>query len=374
VLRLRLRHPLADDAGVVAPIAVLLMAVLLGFCALALDGGMVLAQRRALQNAADAAALAGVREIQQAMLTSNATYPSQQAELWAANNGVNGGTYVGADTCSPDGKPTINYNNFNNSRPNSWQVNVSRKVKLVFGPLVGLKELCVGAKAVAVVTNGQPAKVFPFSLYSDVKPSPFAAPGTLNSCDPKASQLNEYCFVLKQGSKGSASGNFGILDFTCAGSQAKTDTYVYWVEHGYGSQPSETIPGPIPNNRWTVCTFTGNTSSGNSEIRNFINGNWDNPPQYCPKQRSDPTYVPDFRCPLIGLLPILDEKSLGTGGSGTVTIIKFAIFMFVGVTDGPTGQQEIIGQFLQWASTVGPTQYPDPVNGLNGPITIRLVE
>src|SRR6266498_485191 len=309
--RLRLRHLVADDSGVVAPIAVCLMAVLLGFCALALDGGMVLGQRRALQNAADAAALAGVREIQQAMLSGKATYPTAQAQLWAANNGVNGGSYspTVSDPCNPNGTATINYN----------------------------------------------------------------GPDSANqSCDPNASTLNQYCFVLKEGSSGADKGNFGILNFTCSGtSQQKSDNYIYWTEYGYGSRPGESIPA-LP---WTVCTYTGNTASGNNTIDNWIAYNLANPGPYCPQARVDPNYtVVDFRCPLIGLLPILQEDSLGTGSSSTVTIIKFAIFEIVGLTSGATGHQSIIGQFLEWATFAGPTQYPDPNGLVNGLVTIRLVE
>lgn len=378
MFHLRPRHLLVDDSGVVAPLTIFIMIALLGFCALALDGGMILAQRRALQNAADAAALAGVREIEQAMLTGNSTYPTNQAALWAANNGVNGGTYTGAGTCSPDGKPTINYNAPSTTRQNSWQVNVSRKVNLVFGGVVGIKEMCVTAKAVAVVTNGASAKLFPYSLYGDTKLSPFAKPGTANqSCDPNASTLNQYCFVLKEGSSGSDKGNFGILNFTCSGtSQQKSDNYIYWTEYGYGSRTGEVIPGPIPPNEWTVCTYTGNTASGNGTIEDWVRYNLTNPGPYCPKARVDPDYkYPDFRCPLIGLLPILKEGSLGTGSSTTVTIVKFAVFEIVGLTSGPTGHRSIIGQFLEWAAAVGPTQYPSPDSSLlNGLITIRLVE
>src|SRR5207247_2974545 len=135
-------------------------------------------------------------ETQPAMQTRNATNPTQKAALWAANNGVNGGSYspTVTDPCNPNGTATINYNGPDSPpRQNSWRVNVTRKVKLVFGPLIGIKEMCVTAKAVAVVTNGQPAKLFPFSLYGNTTLSPFAKPGTANqSCDPTASTFNQY--------------------------------------------------------------------------------------------------------------------------------------------------------------------------------------
>jgi hypothetical protein len=83
-----------------------------------------------------------------------------------------------------------------------------------------------------------------------------------------------------------------------------------------------------------------------------------------------------FRCPLIGLLPILEVGSLGSGSSGTVTIVKFAVFQLVGLdqTQGGVGHQQIIGQFLEWAAAVGPTQLQDPSGRLSRAITIRLVQ
>jgi hypothetical protein len=61
---------------------------------------------------------------------------------------------------------------------------------------------------------------------------------------------------------------------------------------------------------------------------------------------------------------------------GTVTIVKFAVFQLVGLdqTQGGVGHQQIIGQFLEWAAAVGPTQLQDPSGRLSGAITIRLVQ
>lgn len=349
----------------------LLIMVLVGFCGLVLDFGTIYANRRAMQNAADAAALAGARAME-AQFFGGTDDPVADALTWARKNGVTSGP----DRCRSDGRATVTYNQPNSTRPNSWEVRTSRLVPLTFAPVLGISSQCVTASATAVVTSGMAAKVFPFSLFADTAISPFASPGTTQSCDPNATTMNQYCFVLKEGASGSASGNFGILDFLCTGNQNKSSNYIYWTENGYGSRPGETIPGPIPDNRWTVCTFTGNTASANSQIDNWILATLSNPPPSCPKARIDPDYkVPDFNCPLIGLLPILEETSLGTGSSGTVTIVNFAVFEIVGLTDDhATGHKSIVGQFLQWAKTTGPTQPQDPSGKLTGAITIRLVE
>jgi hypothetical protein len=249
-------------------------------------------------------------------------------------------------------------------------------VPLSFGSVIGMSTMCVTASAVAVVTTGAEAKLFPYAIYNNTTIPPTASPGTSQSCDPNNIVGNQYCFVLKEGAGGSAAGNFGILDFTCSGSQAKTTQYVNWVENGYGSAPGETIPTNVPPGPWTVCTFTGNTSSGNSTIDDWIITNVNTPPPYCPKARIDPGYVADFRCPLIGLLPVLDSTFLGTGSSGQVRIVNFAVFEIVGLdtTQNGTGHQQIVGQFLKWAAAVGPTRLPDPNGQLSGPVMIRLVQ
>jgi Flp pilus assembly protein TadG len=368
-----LRRLWCQEDGVVAPMAALLMIVLVGFCALVLDFGTIYANRRALQNAADAAALAGARDLESQVMGGTGS-PSTQALAWAAKNGV---PAAGA-ACPSSGQSTVTYNGPNAARGQySWEVTTSRLVRLTFGPIIGLSNMCVSADAVAVITTGAEAKLFPYAINDNTPLPKTASPGTSQSCDPTNFSTDQYCFVLKEGAGGSTSGNFGILDFTCSGNNAKTTQYVNWVEHGYGSASGEVVPLNIPPGPWTVCTFTGNTSSGNNTIDNWIQSNLTNPPPTCPKARIDPTYVPDFRCPLIGLLPVLDHTwNGGTGSSGTVHIVDFAVFEIVGLdqTQNGTGHQQIIGQFLKWAAATGPTRPPDPSGNLHGAIMIRLVQ
>jgi hypothetical protein len=338
-----------------------------------LDVGAVFASRRALQNAADAAALAAAKELQTAFLGGGGD-PATAARTWASKNGV---PDQATTACLESGRASVRTNAPHPTRPNSWQVETTQLVRLSFGPVLGIHTQCVTAQAVAVVTSAAAAKVFPWSLYGQPAGVPYAKPGTYQSCDPKDVGTNPYCFVLKEGAEGSASGNFGILNFVCSGSASeKLNNYVYWAKFGYGSRSGEAIPGPIPNKTWTVCTFTGNTSSANDDIEDWILDNTRTPPPTCPQSRNQPGYVPDFRCPLIGLLPILQDGSLGTGSSGTVTIIKFAVFQLVGLDQsrGGVGHQQIVGQFLEWAAVVGPTQPQDPSGRLIGALTIRLVE
>jgi Flp pilus assembly protein TadG len=375
-----LRRLWSQEEGVVAPMAALLMVVLVGFAALALDFGTIYANRRALQNAADAAALAGAKDLENVVMGGTGS-PATQALVWANKNGVPpppAPATAGA-TCTADGKPSVTYNGRNAARGQySWEVTTSKLVPLTFGPIIGLSQMCVSADAVAVITTGAEAKLFPYAINDNTTLPLTASPGTNQSCDPNNVPNNQYCFVLKEGAGGSTSGNFGILDFTCAGSQAKTSKYVNWVENGYGSAPGETIPITVsPASPWQVCTFTGNTSSGNSTIDNWIQSTLAAPPPTCPQGFISPNYTPDFRCPLIGLLPVLDHTyQNGTGSSGTVHIINFLVFEIVGLyqDQNGTGHQQIVGEFLQFAKAVGPTRLPDPNGQLSGALMIRLIQ
>lgn len=71
------------QAGQTLVLFVLALAVLLGFTAMAIDVGLFYEDRRQLQNAADAAALAGVAELPQKPVAARA-----RAQAWAAKNGV----------------------------------------------------------------------------------------------------------------------------------------------------------------------------------------------------------------------------------------------------------------------------------------------
>ncbi len=74
-----------DDGQKGQALVVLVMAlgVLMGIMALVIDGGMAFQQRRSLQNAVDAAALAGARE-----LPADPALAEVNARTWAASNGI----------------------------------------------------------------------------------------------------------------------------------------------------------------------------------------------------------------------------------------------------------------------------------------------
>ena len=364
------RRILSDDEGSIAPMAIMMLVVLVGFCSFAIDVGTIYANRRALQNAADAAALAGAKEVQTQLLGGTG-YPANLALSYAAQNGVtaNGGA------CPKDGSATvISSSNTPGPIPNSWQIDTSRLVPLTFGGVIGVSTMCVSAHAVAVVVDVNQAKIWPWGILGGTSMPPNASPGTPgHDCQTNAN----YCFELKEGAGGAQTGNFGILNFPVGGSAPgacpppNTGNYDYWSQNGFGSRTGENVPGPIPVKTWTVCTTPGNKGAVNSGLEQFITDNTNNPPPGCAE--TDP---PDLRCPLIGLIPILQDASWPNGNSGTVTIVRFAIFRLVTVASltgqGGNGHKEVVGEFLQYARSVGPTAPPDPQGNLVNAIGIRL--
>ena len=97
-----------DDRGQTLVQVALMLVVLLGFAALAIDGGLVYAERRHMQNAADAGALAGAREL---CISGSETLAEERARTYTVtqngaatadvtidNNVVNVVAHIRADT------------------------------------------------------------------------------------------------------------------------------------------------------------------------------------------------------------------------------------------------------------------------------------
>ncbi len=112
---------------------VLLLAVVMGFTALTIDVGLVLVERRHLQSAADAAALAAAQE-----LPGTSSILTDKAREWAAKNGydTSGGAKVTVTTPY-------------NGDPGKVEVVISKDVSAVFARVLGKEVFAAHARAVA---------------------------------------------------------------------------------------------------------------------------------------------------------------------------------------------------------------------------------
>ncbi len=138
------------ETGQALILFVLGLGVLLGMVAMSVDVGLILHERRQLQNAADAAALAGAIE-----LPESQTLAGSEAQTWAENNGID---------LSAGDEITITVDPVTNA----VEVEVTREASFIFGRALGLTTVDVHASAVAQI--GAPASLsglMPFAVIED---------------------------------------------------------------------------------------------------------------------------------------------------------------------------------------------------------------
>jgi hypothetical protein len=133
------RSPRVPDRGQVLAIFALSLVVVLGAGAMALDGGMLILERRDEQNAADAAAMAGARYV-----TTDAAKARTVATNVAAANGFTNGS--GSQVVSVNVPPA---NGKFATWPNAIQVEVENTRPSILAAVMGILHWDVGATATA---------------------------------------------------------------------------------------------------------------------------------------------------------------------------------------------------------------------------------
>lgn len=139
-----LRSLWRQESGQGLVLGTLAMIVILGFAALAIDVGMFLHERREIQKAVDAAALAGAQK-----LPDSWTEAEADANEWLQKNGVDASNGDSADfsfTC------TSEFDIACDASKKRWDtiiVEAERNVPFHFAPVLGLDNLPVSASAAA---------------------------------------------------------------------------------------------------------------------------------------------------------------------------------------------------------------------------------
>ncbi|MBI4498699.1 MAG: hypothetical protein HY689_12465 [Chloroflexi bacterium] len=297
-----------------APVTALSMMVLLGFTALALDGGILYRERRALQNIADAAALAGARELPgdpiQALLA---------AEQYVLENG---GRLADIEEIAL----TTRFN-----PEDAVQVRLRRTVPLFFAPVLGHVQQDVAVAAMGLVTPIEPYDVWPWGVTQE-------------------SLVYGVELTLKVGSRNNMTGNFMALDFPDSSGASDYEDY---IKYGWNGD----LPGPVPPNTWTIATETGNIAGKTQKgVDDLL---------------SQPNCTPpwaDVRCPRVGIVPVLGAYTWDeVAGKSSVQVVGFATFLLTGITNAPAGQKEVHGVFLEYAYGVGRRSWVGlPLEGLLG--------
>ena len=122
------------EEGQILIVAVLFLGVVFGFTAMAIDVGMLLEDRRDMQNAADSATLAGIQYLPQQPQVAIDT-----AEQWALNNGV-----------SQDQIEAVTVQSTHVANDTLY-VRLNKDFSWVFGRVLGMTTSDVGASAKALV-------------------------------------------------------------------------------------------------------------------------------------------------------------------------------------------------------------------------------
>lgn len=206
-----LRRLAGRDSGQILIAAVLLIPVLLGMSALAVDLGSYAAERRSLQNDADAMALAAAQDL------PDATAAQASAQSWATKNRVDWSTValsVSGGSVDPEVSVSI-------SRPHAFQL-ISA---------LGVGPQNVGASAVAAkYSPGGVGGLMPWAITQD----------TVNSTSPGD------LVTIKYGAGGGTTGNYGAIDLDGNGASTYRDT----IEHGSSGVACSTA---MPNCSTSSC-------------------------------------------------------------------------------------------------------------------------
>lgn len=219
----------SDEGGYVLALGAVVMTALMVFAALVVDVGVVYAERRRDQSAADSAALAAAQEALNP--TSAATKAIEYAELTLGTDLPD----AAWNSCAADpgrmARPVTGFNciSFNNAR-NRIRVRIpDRYYETSFARVIGVKKMRHSAFAIAGLAQGGFGGVLPFGM-----------PAGAGGADGYA------CIKSNSGGQSDApcngpdSGNFGTIDITFFGSESHGTT------QSCGSGDARTLR--IPNN------------------------------------------------------------------------------------------------------------------------------
>lgn len=268
------------ERGAVAVIVAILMVVLLGFAALAVDIGLLYSERAQLQNGADAAALSIAQKCAKDETDTNCSSPMSLAKGYADSNSLDGLSDVRAVNLDlPDRRVIV-------TAESSEAGRTDNKVSLYFANILGVPASAV--VATSTVVWGSPSKgITPFPLTMSVCQVNGMIDGAIQLIRSHSSNENADCPAGPSGSD--TPGGFGWL----AQDPNSCGAYIDMAIH-------------------ESFTNTGNDSP--SYCNEILNG-W----------AADITAGKD----VIVLLPVFTSVS-GTGANSSYDVAAFAAFKVTG--------------------------------------------
>ncbi len=310
------------ERGQVLVVVVLFLSVLGGMAAIAIDLGSYSADRRDLQNAADATALAASQDL------PNASTVNTTATSWQTKNKAGNATMA----------VTVTQQNLPNTPNPTVKITLTRSHSFTFARLVGITSSDVSASATAIRTSpGGSDGLVPWSVQQ----------AYLTTITPGTS------VVMKYDSNNATNGNFGAIRIDGSGSSIYRDTIEFGSNTGLCAAGITGCPYSS-----TVEAQTGNMAGPTETAVNYL---MDNTPAACDTW-AEVTLVANGRTTLnpacnpfiaggnpqslrIIIIPVVASLC---NGSCTMTITDFALFFVEGYADGGcTGSDcNIQGRFI----------------------------
>lgn len=302
-----------QESGQILVTFALLLPILLGMTALAVDLGNYASERRSLQNAADSIALAASRDL-----------PSQDqaiasGQLWATKNGV------------PLSAVTISVTQAGIGNPNpKVTVDIRKQHGFVFSRVVGISSTNVGAHAVAIKTSpGGLAGVSPWSVLRSAEQA--AQPGSL--------------VTLKYDATNPTNGNFGIIQLDGSGSAVYLNSVENRSTSQVCAQGATNCTSSSPVCTGDVCpSETGNkvgpTQTGVNYLMSTADPHCDTfaqvfsgpvNGQYNLNNQCNPWLDGSYPSPRVIIIPVISSLC---NGSCSVTVVSFALFWLEGYVAG----------------------------------------
>ncbi|HEY5539831.1 MAG TPA: pilus assembly protein TadG-related protein [Coriobacteriia bacterium] len=221
-------RPLHNDSGAVAVIVALMMVVLVGVAALVVDMGSLYVERRKMQTAADAAALAGVQELP--------GDPTEARRIAAAYVSVNASEATGVSISFPPGGNVAN---------DTILVTVDTpEAPLFFARIWGQSSAPVAASAAARVTS-------PTAYGKGVMPLGILASGTIDPTQYWGIPRGTLIQIKYAGGSGT-NGDYGMVTLQEGANWGESDVgdairlggsgYPVYLNHIYSTTPGNKAP------------------------------------------------------------------------------------------------------------------------------------
>jgi Flp pilus assembly protein TadG len=384
-----LRRLNREQRGQTILVFTLMFVALLGFTAMVTDAGVVYWNRRILQNAVDAAALAGASQ-----LPDDPAGAIAKASTYASYNGLASGELI--TDCNAEPTFCVHVTK-TYSDDDTLVVSARRHVDFGLRYIIGAGNTDVVATSAAIVSVQNPGNIAPWAISLQQLNTAASDGSTPTPCADAYTECS-----LKVGALLQSGGNFQAIQWdqatpgagACPG--GGSTCYIYSIEDGYPgpiATPVATTIGPdgtpVATWDWDVPTQPGNNADTQQALATVIA--WDqakdcdggNPcglfvtPE-ATLTSSGVNFYPDAQtvvngqtvdvvcyqyveCPRVVVVPFISQSWTSTSGKTMVTIVNFGCFYITRYSGNP-GLLEIDGMFIPTCkSTTGEAWYGLPL-------------